>query len=1532
MDISFVFRKFRKSISGFTILALLATFFSFGVAQASTFSDTEGHWGEAYIDALYDAGVVSGDEGSDTFRPDDTLNRAELAKMLVEAYTEGLVDGASNPYSDVSESDWFIDYAASAYSYGIMTGNGDTGNFDGAETVNRATLIQAVYNAAGLTATGKDLPFDDVMSSDWYYDAVDAGYWWSVIDGESENTYNPAGDATRAAAAKVIYNGWYPVERDGGDTDTTDDTGATDTTDTTDDTTDTTTSTSTLNLSIAADTPAGETLPSGATSVEVFAFDAVAEGDDVNIDSITFNQEGVASLPADHAVYVYAEVDGMNTRMSSGQSVNSSTHDITFNNLDIEVAEGETVRVSVRVDVGTVSSTGEFAFQIESADMVDADGADVAGDFPILGESFDLSTTAAGTLTIEKNGSIDNPQLGEDSAVISKFKMTAATEAADLQELGVYISGSVNTTDMANFKLYVSGEDEPIGMVDMVDSLDVARFTGLDYQISKGGTKSFYITADFNTGRTDDTVKVYIDESTDVLATGDLYGFGMAIDRTLYDGNADACASTSSNDCSYSTLEGGDITISSDGPNAMDIAINGDDIVLLNFDIAAVTDVTFKNFPIGLLVSEATNASGLLNDDGTTSTGANFTDIKIVNTETGEEIFSSVDSDVFTTGSIGGTTVAVGTDDAQAYYLYTDDVEMSAGDELSLALTVDVENNTNLDGDTIVASLQLGSSYPEVRDSNNKVLSNSSYLVPSSAITSKTHTLRSPSLSLALASTPVSDTFVKGSEDVPFTGIVFTCGDASDCRITDLTTQGYLDDDTDDGTDNWQASSSTATDNGTVLNSYVGSIWLEDGDGNVVDGPESVSGTTFATTFSDIDWTLAAGETAILYIMGDLSSDSYKNSDGEYIAFGIDSTSDVTVEDEDGNTFTPTGTVNDTASGSTDPSTYVTVSEGGSLTIAVSGNKPNEDIVVAGTDGVEVSKFKFTTTDEAFLVTDLALNARQSGVAPANIGDYDNNIQEITISYPNSNGDTEEATGFLTNGTAKFTGLNFYIPADDNAEMTVAVDVNTIEAGASASEFIELNIAFNNFEAIAQGSGETYNASKYDSTVASNSDLDFGNVTWTSTSVALGTTSSALTLGSTATITTADLNVTLPVGTLVLVDNDGSFDSTNSTIFVLTSQYDDGDTTLTGMVIDDADTTPANTDNVYYSLPGTGYFTATERMHVQETKPTLALNASSPSGVQSTNTNAQPFIVDVTADAAQDVTLRSAVYLDGTSDLDVEFNGVDAEVGPSSTQYLSGIDTSSIRVSLNGLSDNDCWYTDTGYDLSNYARISAWYYVTDDTTLSNDTFTSARYVLATDGNGDATANTEVALDTATNLTEGAWTFRDAALSATAGDQYLGFCLAGASEAGDAGDYLYLDEVKVYNEKITLDISGSGSLAASDGAQGLYVKLKNGGTTEAHGFIDQTSTSAATVVLIPTIAQGDIEITEGQTETYAFEMDTTTLMNVTSNDDFLTLSMDMGTSTDGTISAGDFWWYDDNETVKWLGDVSTTTLSSNTLTY
>ncbi len=68
------------------------------------FSDISGHWVQKFIEALAAANIISGfPDGS--FRPDDSLNRAQYATLFVSAFSRIPRVPATN-FIDVSASFW----------------------------------------------------------------------------------------------------------------------------------------------------------------------------------------------------------------------------------------------------------------------------------------------------------------------------------------------------------------------------------------------------------------------------------------------------------------------------------------------------------------------------------------------------------------------------------------------------------------------------------------------------------------------------------------------------------------------------------------------------------------------------------------------------------------------------------------------------------------------------------------------------------------------------------------------------------------------------------------------------------------------------------------------------------------------------------------------------------------------------------------------------------------------------------------------------------------------------------------------------------------------------------------------------------------------------------------------------------------------------------------------------------------------------------------------------------------------------------
>lgn len=93
--------------------------------------------------ALYNAGIFKGDEEG-KFNLGSALNRAEMAKVLVEAYNLTLQEGNILEFSDVPASHWAHEYVKILASNGVTIGkgNGIYGVNDNVELADLDTFIE----------------------------------------------------------------------------------------------------------------------------------------------------------------------------------------------------------------------------------------------------------------------------------------------------------------------------------------------------------------------------------------------------------------------------------------------------------------------------------------------------------------------------------------------------------------------------------------------------------------------------------------------------------------------------------------------------------------------------------------------------------------------------------------------------------------------------------------------------------------------------------------------------------------------------------------------------------------------------------------------------------------------------------------------------------------------------------------------------------------------------------------------------------------------------------------------------------------------------------------------------------------------------------------------------------------------------------------------------------------------------------------------------------------------------------------------
>ena len=119
-------------------------------------SDFKGHWAESTIVNAMLSGYV---DASTTFRPKDSVTRAEFAKMLCTVLNIPVKKGQEEPFHDVASNAWYHKYIAALYNAGGKQGAIVNGYADSTFKPNSAITRQeaAKMIAQAFVVTGNDI-------------------------------------------------------------------------------------------------------------------------------------------------------------------------------------------------------------------------------------------------------------------------------------------------------------------------------------------------------------------------------------------------------------------------------------------------------------------------------------------------------------------------------------------------------------------------------------------------------------------------------------------------------------------------------------------------------------------------------------------------------------------------------------------------------------------------------------------------------------------------------------------------------------------------------------------------------------------------------------------------------------------------------------------------------------------------------------------------------------------------------------------------------------------------------------------------------------------------------------------------------------------------------------------------------------------------------------------------------------------------------------------------------------------------------
>ncbi|MFA5775902.1 MAG: hypothetical protein WC864_11075, partial [Ilumatobacteraceae bacterium] len=682
--------------------------------------------------------------------------------------------------------------------------------------------------------------------------------------------------------------------------------------------------TGSLMVSLASDTPAANSVATGANANFTKLMIQNTGSAAVGLSKLNVKRYG---LSANTDVQNIKVVDLDNKYLGGTASLNSDGKAAIFFSPALSIAAGSTNYYYIRSGIVSTANAGiTIALGLDAAADVVATGATVGGSFPVKGNSMTVVSLTLAAVTLAQDGTTPDstPDAGDTNLTTNKFKISNDNvEDVTVESLTIMESGTASTSDSSNIELYDMTNAKSLGEKATWDANGRAHFSGLNLVVQKGKSLRLEVREDVVSG-SGNTLNSDIIDGSDALLTvkGNTYGF--YITPTI-------SGSWNGKGSADQTINSGSLTVTkaSSTPATGNIAQADDQVLgVWTFDTKGepikISAMDF-DFTFGVMVySELTNLK-LYDENGNLVAGpknadadndVNFTDTFIV--PTGQHNYKL-------TGTISTATSA-------------DDTVAPAMDRPGTTIT-SVGQNTG----------------------------NSVTPTPAADVTVNTQTVKAVSLVATTLTQPVLRNIAKGISNFVFmTGSLSAAISGEDVRVQTIVIEDTLGD---------------AADDAGMIHS--GALWADLTSANSARGDKYETQVSESKTFTDsglTDETLSFTLTSpIIVKKGSFVEVAYVAS----VSASATTTDTHTISfDTDLNDVQGTGvaTGNSTATTPTGSGQTMTISGAGALTVSVDSSSPKASLLLGGASKVTVGVFRLAANNvenldlDSFLITDDGLD------------------------------------------------------------------------------------------------------------------------------------------------------------------------------------------------------------------------------------------------------------------------------------------------------------------------------------------------------------------------------------------------------------------------------------------------------------------------------------------------------------------------------------------------------------------------------
>ena len=919
--------KLRKAVATLSITTLLASLLVVAPANAAVAPAEPGFdWVPQEALALFDQARRA---ELNTYNLANTVTKAEAVVLGYRAL--GITgEFPVSPLTGVPE--WAMQAFNAFYAKGFVKGEGNTTASGANNTLARVVLAQIACNALGVNpATAEKKTLTDAEKAEF----TSTGTEWGMncmaalaasANGEIFKQMRPADSVNRAEAATI----WFRVGTKLGVTPG----GSTPTEPTTP------TTGGDLEVSVSDNNPDDARVPGSASNVEVAVFDFEAGKSDVTVTGVKLVRGGLGS---DDVVTDIALFDADGFRLTSSKSFNSD--DEAFMNFlggGMKVPAGETMEVYVMAEVGAVVDVEgeEFFVAIEDAESVTATADEVSGDFPVEGAEIEIGGSDASEVVVTSGNSVANVNVGEQGVKVETFELEQDGDN-DVILYGVNFkqSGSADEdTDLGSYELYIDG-DKVAGPVEAKGEY-VAFELEEGFVVEEGKNYDGEIRANV-LGGASETIDFEIDETTDVRAEDEAFGFGAQVTVAGF------------NTADEVDIEAGEITVVAVDPENDEFREGQENIVLGTLQVTSLAGETVEAKKLEVVIEDS--------EGGAVDLDTVLENVEVV---AGGSVYD-LDSD----GGVGDV-FTFGNDDI--------DTPLPATGSLDFVVRADIIDDVagldNVTLDISVANIGGGTEggsgfYFEETEDDEPVTD-----VTPSSLSFKSLEGTTSSATVTALNQSSSKSAVAGTKDVIAFGFEVDASSSSDILIDEIVISGTVVDDTDvdNGTD--------VFDNTRVakLSLYVDEVKPE----NLVD---TVSGSQIASqeaTFESFSGTKVTPDKEVVveadterefFVTLDIVDDV--NQADDTIVLSIDA-DDISADDESSEDVDnlPAAEVTSTRT--------ITVTGAGALSVTVdnSDTTVNRSKLVLGGTEAFVASYEVVAEDEDVIINDLVIEQTQAGV------------------------------------------------------------------------------------------------------------------------------------------------------------------------------------------------------------------------------------------------------------------------------------------------------------------------------------------------------------------------------------------------------------------------------------------------------------------------------------------------------------------------------------------------------------------------